>query len=75
MKLKKAIRIGKECGLKSISECIRNIEIHSPSLFAYQKIDNELNELNFEINELSNNYDVSEEEVLNWSIKEAEQYV
>lgn len=45
MKVKEAIELGKACGLETIKECIINIEIHSPSLFAYTKINEELNEL------------------------------
>ena len=45
MKLAEAIEIGKECGLETIEEFILNIELHSVSLFSYDKIREELNEL------------------------------
>ena len=75
MKLKKAIRIGRDCGLKSVNECIRNIEIHSLNLFPSQKIDNELSELTLDIEKISKEYEVPENEILKWSIKEALMYV
>lgn len=45
MKLKEALEIGIDCGLETVDESLRNIEIHSPGLFAYAEIDKELNEL------------------------------
>jgi len=45
MKLKEAMELGIACGLETIEECILNIEIHSPSLFLYEEINQELNEL------------------------------
>lgn len=46
MKLSKALEIGRDCGLETVGECIRNIEIHSSSLFSYSDIGKELLELN-----------------------------
>jgi hypothetical protein len=54
MKLEKALEIGRDCGLKTIEECILNIEIHSPSLFSYDKINEELNELYKDLEETKN---------------------
>lgn len=51
MKLAEAIDIGKECGLETIEESILNIELHSVSLFLYDKIREELNELYQELKE------------------------
>ncbi|MHA1881561.1 MAG: hypothetical protein ACTSUO_00755 [Candidatus Thorarchaeota archaeon] len=45
MKLKKAIEIGKECGLETARECVYNIVAHADMLFPYEKITEELNEL------------------------------
>lgn len=45
MKLKDAIDIGKGCGLDTVEECVENIEIHAISLFSYDVITKELNEL------------------------------
>jgi hypothetical protein len=49
MKLEEALEIGKECGLTTIEECVLNIEIHAPNLFAYTEIDKELRELYDEV--------------------------
>lgn len=75
MKLKRAVRVGKDCGLENIAECIRNIEIHATNLFPYDKIDEELNEMMLDINKISKEYGIDEEDVLNWTIKEVELYV
>lgn len=45
MKLHEAVSMGLFCGLKSVDECVRNIENHSMSLFHYPKINKELKEL------------------------------
>lgn len=45
MKLSKAIEIGKHCGLKTVEECVRNIDLHCTMIFPYDQIDKELNEL------------------------------
>jgi hypothetical protein len=45
MKLKEALEIGDECGLSHIGEALLNIEIHAGSLFSYDKIAIEIEEL------------------------------
>lgn len=45
MKLKEAVKIGKTCGLKTVEECVRNIDLHCTMLFNYDEIDRELEEL------------------------------
>lgn len=45
MKLKECLDFGKNCGLKTLDECVLNIEIHATLLFPYTKINKELNEL------------------------------
>ncbi|XZN14430.1 hypothetical protein ACSW9O_15295 (plasmid) [Clostridium perfringens] len=45
MKLKKAIKIGKECGLETIGEAILNIDMHSMNIFSYDEILKEIGEL------------------------------
>ena len=45
MKLKEALEIGIDCGLETARECIRNIQIHAPSLFLYSEISKEIDEL------------------------------
>ena len=51
MKLKEAIEIGEECGLYTLEECVRNIELHSTQFFAYTKVIQELNKLHAEYRE------------------------
>ncbi|MGV2640064.1 hypothetical protein GNF86_01230 [Clostridium perfringens] len=45
MKLKRAIKIGKDCGLETIGEAIYNIELHASSMFDFDKIQEEIKEL------------------------------
>ncbi len=75
MRLKKAIRIGKSCGLKDINECYSNIEIHAINFFSIDNVDKELEEITFDISKLSKDYDVQKEDVLKWTISEYELYV
>lgn len=49
MNLLKCIEIGKECGMTNLRECFNNISFHSTMLFAYEDINDELNELIKEI--------------------------
>ena len=70
MKLKTALEIGIDCGLKTIGECLYNIQIHSPSLFAYSEINKELNELILERDDLFSKTNFTNEsktkDVLTW---------
>ena len=75
MKLKKAINLGDSCGLRTIRECIVNVEIHSMNLFKYDEIENEINEIHLDIEELTNQYELCNEDILNWTISEAKLYV
>ena len=45
MKLREALELADVCGLSTVGEAILNFEIHSPTLFPYEKINEELNEL------------------------------
>ena len=45
MKFKEALEMGVDCGLSTVHEAIRNIEIHSINFFIYEKIRAELKEL------------------------------
>lgn len=45
MRLKEAIRIGKELGLELPEECVNNVLFHATSLFVYTEIKRELREL------------------------------
>tara|TARA_Y100000310_G_scaffold278398_1_gene296827 strand:+ start:308 stop:526 length:219 start_codon:yes stop_codon:yes gene_type:complete len=45
MKFKEALEMGMDCGLSTVQEAVRNIEIHSVNFFIYEKIRAELKEL------------------------------
>lgn len=51
MTLKECRELGHLCGLETDKECILNVEIHALSLFKYEDIDDELEELYTEYNE------------------------
>lgn len=40
-----ALKLGKECGLKTVIEALYNVQLHSSSLFTYEQIDRELEQL------------------------------
>lgn len=65
MKLKTAMSIAKELGLKTVKEAILNIEIHCGMIFEYSEIDFELNELysDFKLSGLSFDDLIDEEEI------------
>lgn len=54
MKLLDALELSEACGLTILGEAKMNIELHAPSLFSYDELNNELNELNEEINKAFN---------------------
>ena len=45
MKVREACEIADECGLETIGEAIFNIQLHAISLFSYDELNEELNEL------------------------------
>lgn len=45
MKLKRAIKIGRDCGLETIGEAIYNIELHASSMLDFDKAQEEIKEL------------------------------
>ena len=45
MKFRKAIKMGKACGLKTPEESVNNVLIHVTNFFAYRNIDKEVREL------------------------------
>lgn len=51
MTLQDCLELGRECGLSTLDECVRNVEIHSSSLFKYDDLANELTELYEDIEE------------------------
>lgn len=54
MKLKDACEIGLSCDLEMTGEALMNIELHAISLFAYDKINEELAELRAEYKTVGN---------------------
>lgn len=60
MKLKEALELADECGLSTVGEAILNVELHAPSLFPYEKIHTELNELYQEAAAYDDNQLISE---------------
>lgn len=52
MKLKEACDIADACGLETLGEAVMNIELHSTSLFVYDEIDKEIQELESDIKSL-----------------------
>lgn len=48
MKLFDAVVMGRFCGLRTVEECIKNIEMHAMSLFKYEHIPSELKALHEE---------------------------
>lgn len=52
MKLKECLELGQDCGLETMREAIRNVYIHSSSMFSYSEIQKELDELYAEAEEL-----------------------
>jgi hypothetical protein len=51
MKLKEAIKIGKDSGLDTIEECILNISHYCMNIFTYEEINMEMKELFEDLNE------------------------
>jgi len=51
MKLAKCIELGRACGLSSLESCVLNVEIHATSLFTYDEINKELQELYSDLKE------------------------
>ena len=45
MKVKEACEIAEDCGLETIGEAILNIQLHAISLFSYDELNKELDEL------------------------------
>ena len=51
MTLQDCLELGKECGLTTLDECVRNVVIHSSSLFSFDALEKELDELYEDIEE------------------------
>ena len=49
MTLKNACDIAESCGLDTVEEAVFNIKLHACQLFAYEKIEEELDELYTEV--------------------------
>lgn len=57
MKLKRAIKIGKDCGLETIGEAICNIELHATNIFDFDKAQEEIKELYNDLKNSGSNED------------------
>ena len=70
MKLLGAVQLGSECGLGTVEECFNNVSFHSLSLFEYDKLGDELIDLEEDLSSYAKFFNISEDEVFNWNIKE-----
>ena len=66
MRLEKACKIGKDCGVETIEQVFMLVELHAMCMFKYDEIDEELNEMykdykNSGLNENSSIYEVLKE--------------
>lgn len=52
MKVLAMLELGKECGLQTVSEAYSNVNLHCSSLFIYDKMEEEFEELHKEAKEL-----------------------
>jgi dihydroorotate dehydrogenase len=73
MKLVDAVDIAKACGLTTIKDAFANIDIHATMVFAYTKMEEELNELYKEIIALFEEMDVETREDI--TIEEYENFI
>lgn len=71
MNLKTAVSTGKQNGWKTVSECIRMVEVNIEQHTNLENIDSIISSLMIEVEALSDVYD---DDVLNWTIKEYETY-
>ena len=60
MKLIEALQIAESCGLSTVGEAVKNIEIHAMSLFIYEDLPLELARLEFEARAFDENTTISE---------------
>jgi len=63
MKLEDCLKLGKDCGLKTVGESFYNIKIHAANFFIYDNITEELQEIVNEIDRLQLKPDMLIEEV------------
>lgn len=70
MKLIKALELAEECGLGTVIEAFRNVQIHADQLFTYETMNDEYQEILNEWCDLDDDwkfdYDSSVREVLEW---------
>ena len=52
MKLRDCLDIGIECGMSTVGMCVANVQIHCMCMFVYERIPEELAELNAELHDL-----------------------
>lgn len=56
MTLKSSCELGLECGLETVGEALRNVDLHILSLVKYSEINAEIEELNHDIRKFRNNH-------------------
>jgi len=70
MRITSAIKLGEECGLETLGECIDNA-IHSSTMFLdYDDIGEELVELENDVDKLAKKYNISIYDIERWTVKE-----
>lgn len=72
MKIKNCLELGKECGLRTVGQCIDNVEVHSINLFILTEIQKEIDELYHELHLLCSHLGKDEDLI---STKEALEYL
>ena len=70
MHIFEALELGKECGLTRVREAIENVILHSPSLFTYEKVKPEVEQMLHEWETVKRNSDFTQKayitKVMNW---------
>lgn len=64
MKIKNCLELGKECGLRTVGQCIDNVEVHSINLFILTEIQKEIDELYHELHLLCTHMDCIDEDLI-----------
>lgn len=67
MKLLKALKIADACGLPTVREAIRNIEIHATSLFKYDDVEKETRELLIDLEKHKKTHNISDNDYV-WEV-------
>jgi len=59
MKLAEALRLGYDCGMKTVDDCLFNVHLHAMNLFPYAEMNAEESELVDEFNNAVETYGIS----------------